>query len=125
MRRAGFLCGVIARKQSPMEGTSMSRFSAARQPHAQPDAMRRIGFISFIAADDLEAKPRIAAFLQGLQQLGWSEGRNIRIDYRLARGDADVFRKQATELATLAPDVILTTGGLATERVLERRARCR
>lgn len=103
----------------------MSRFSAARQPHAQPDAMRRIGFISFIAADDLEAKPRIAAFLQGLQQLGWSEGRNIRIDYRLARGDADVFRKQATELATLAPDVILTTGGLATERVLERRARCR
>jgi ABC-type uncharacterized transport system substrate-binding protein len=87
--------------------------------HAQPDAMRRIGFILFLAADDLEAKPRIAAFLQGLQQLGWSEGRNVRIDYRLARGDADVLRKQAAELAALAPDVILTTGGLATERVLE------
>ena len=87
--------------------------------HAQPDAMRRIGFILFLAADDPEAKPRIAAFLQGLQQLGWSEGRNVRIDYRLGGGDADVLRKQAAELAALAPDVILTTGGLATERVLE------
>ena len=85
----------------------------------QLDTMRRIGFFMFLAADDPETKPRIAAFLQGLQQLGWSEGRNVRIDYRLGGGDAVGLRKQAAELAALAPDVILTTGGTATERLLE------
>ena len=85
----------------------------------QPEAMRRIGFLLVLAADDPETKPRIAAFLQGLQQLGWSEGRNVRIDYRFGGGDADVVRKQAAELVALAPDVILATGGTATERLLE------
>ena len=88
--------------------------------HAQqPDAVRRIGFLLFLTADDSQIKPRVAAFLQGLQQLGWSEGRNIRIDYRLGEGDAGVIREQAAELAALAPDVVLTTGGLATERLLQ------
>jgi putative ABC transport system substrate-binding protein len=85
----------------------------------QPDAMRRIGLLLFLAADDPETKPRIAAFLQGLQQLGWSEGRNVRIDYRWGEGDADIIRRQAAELAALAPDVIFSTGGLATERLLQ------
>jgi putative ABC transport system substrate-binding protein len=85
----------------------------------QPDAVRRIGLLLFLAADDPETKPRIAAFLQGLQQLGWSEGRNVRIDYRWGEGDADIIRRQAAELAALAPDVIFSTGGLATERLLQ------
>ena len=56
---------------------------------------------------------RIAAFLQGLAQLGWADGRNVRIDTRWAAGNADDIRKYAAELVALAPDVILA-GGTAT-----------
>ena len=62
------------------------------------------------AADDPEAQARVAAFLQGLQQLGWTDGRNVRIDYRWAADNADRIRKYAAELVALAPDVILATG---------------
>jgi len=79
----------------------------------QAGTVRRIGFLLFIGANDSETKPRIAAFVQGLEQLGWGEGRNIRIDYRLGEGDADVLRRQAAELAALAPDVILAIGSSA------------
>ena len=68
--------------------------------------MRRIGVLMRSAADDPEWQARIAAFLQGLQQLGWTDGRNLRIDYRWARGDPDDIRKYAAELVALAPDVI-------------------
>src|SRR3974390_2432958 len=64
---------------------------ALNAPGKQPHTIRRIGFFMFLAADDPETKPRIAAFLQGLQQLGWSEGRNVRIDYRLGGGTPLVF----------------------------------
>ena len=63
-----------------------------------------------LAADDPELQARIAAFLQALQQLGWTDGRNVRIDYSLGRGDADRIRRHAAELVALAPDVILATG---------------
>ena len=72
--------------------------------------MRRIGVLMAAAADDPDAQARIAAFLQGLQQLGWTDGRNVRIDYRWAAGNADDIRKYAAELVALAPDVILATG---------------
>ena len=72
--------------------------------------MRRIGVLMTCAADDPEAQARIAAFLQGLQQLGWTVGRNVRIDYRWGAGDADRIRRHAAELVALAPDVILATG---------------
>ena len=78
----------------------------------QPERMRRIGVLMPLAADDPEGQARIAAFLQGLQQLGWTDGRNVRIDYRWARGDADRIRKYAAELVALAPDVILASGSL-------------
>ena len=55
----------------------------------QAERMRRIGVLMNLAADDPEAQARIAAFLQGLQQLGWTDGRNVRIDYRWGAGDAD------------------------------------
>jgi putative ABC transport system substrate-binding protein len=69
--------------------------------------MRRIGVVMNLAADDLESQRRKRAFVEGLQQLGWTEGRNIRIDTRWGAGDADRFRQHAAELVALAPDVIL------------------
>src|SRR5258708_29987479 len=76
----------------------------------QPERMRRIGVLIDLAENDPEGEARVAAFLQGLAQLGWTDGRNIRIDYRWGAGDADSMRKYAAELVTLAPDVILATG---------------
>jgi putative ABC transport system substrate-binding protein len=79
--------------------------------HAQqPERMRRIGVLIPYAADDPEGQARIAAFLQGLQKLGWTEGRNVRIDYRWSAGDADRARRYAAELVALAPDAILASG---------------
>ena len=78
----------------------------------QGERMRRIGVLMPLAADDPEGQARIAAFLQGLQQLGWTDGRNVRIDIRWGAGDADRIRKYAAELVALAPDVILATGSL-------------
>jgi putative ABC transport system substrate-binding protein len=77
---------------------------------AQSERMRRIGVLTPFAADDSESMARIAAFLQGLGELGWAVGRNVRIDYRWSAGDPDLTRKAATELVALAPDVILATG---------------
>src|SRR5215467_3896245 len=73
--------------------------------------MRRIGALMNLAADDPEGQARIAAFLQALQQLGWTDGRNVRIEYRWAAGIADDIHKYAAELVGLAPDVILASGG--------------
>jgi putative tryptophan/tyrosine transport system substrate-binding protein len=84
----------------------------------QPDRMRRIGAFAGIT-DDAEGQVRFAAFLQGLQQLGWTEGRNMRIDYRWGGGDADDIRKYAAELAALAPDVILAAGGAVVGPLLQ------
>ena len=72
--------------------------------------MRRVGVLMNLAADDAEGRARLAAFLQGLQEAGWTVDRNVRIDLRRGAGDADHFRKQAAELVALAPDVILASG---------------
>jgi putative ABC transport system substrate-binding protein len=76
----------------------------------QPGQVRRIGVLMNLAADDPEALGRITAFVQGLQELGWTDGRNVRIDTRWGAGDADRFRRYAGELVALAPDVILSSG---------------
>ena len=76
----------------------------------QGERMRRIGVLMITAADDPEGQARISAFLQGLHQLGWTDGRNVRLDYRWTAANADEIRKYATELVALAPDVILATG---------------
>src|SRR3954447_874273 len=80
----------------------------------QPERVRRIGVLMGSAADDPESQARIAAFLQALQQLGWTDGRNVRIDMRWATTNADDMRRHAAELAALAPDVILAGTGTAT-----------
>jgi putative ABC transport system substrate-binding protein len=76
----------------------------------QPEPMRRIGVLVSVG-DDPESRGRIAAFVQGLQELGRIEGHNIRIDTRWGDGDPDRFRQYAAELVALAPDVILVSGG--------------
>jgi putative tryptophan/tyrosine transport system substrate-binding protein len=74
---------------------------------AQGERVRRIGVLMPAAADDRDAQDRLAAFLQGLQQSGWSVGRNMRIEYSWTSSDADSVRKSAADLVALAPDVIL------------------
>jgi putative tryptophan/tyrosine transport system substrate-binding protein len=82
----------------------------------QSGPVRRIGVLaSPLAADDPDWQARDAAFLQGLQQSGWTAARNIRIDYRFALGDADRLRKLAAELTALAPEVILAAGAPAVQ----------
>jgi ABC-type uncharacterized transport system substrate-binding protein len=76
----------------------------------QADRVRRIGVLTGGAETDLEFQARMAAFRQGLQELGWTDGRDVRIDYRWGGDNAANIRKYAAELAALAPDVILTTG---------------
>jgi putative ABC transport system substrate-binding protein len=76
--------------------------------------MRRIGALMAYVESDREGQARVAAFREGLQKLGWTEGRNIRIDMRWATTNADDLRRHAAELAALAPDVILAATGTAT-----------
>jgi putative tryptophan/tyrosine transport system substrate-binding protein len=76
----------------------------------QGDRMRRIGVLLPVATDDAEFQTRVGAFLQALQQLGWTIGRNVEIDIRWATANADAIRRQAAELAALSPDVILAHG---------------
>jgi putative ABC transport system substrate-binding protein len=80
----------------------------------QSDRVRRIGVLLAATADDPDYQARIPAFQQGLQQLGWSDGRNVHIDTRWATTKADDIRRHAAELAALAPDVILAGTGTAT-----------
>jgi putative tryptophan/tyrosine transport system substrate-binding protein len=75
----------------------------------QTDRMRRVGVLESRAADDREGQARLAVFAQGLQELGWTDGRNVRIDSRWAAGDAGRYRTYAAELVALAPDVILAS----------------
>ena len=76
----------------------------------QRQRMRRVGVFTPGTADDPEHKTRDAAFLQGLGELGWIVGRNLRIDYRWGAGDYERFRAMAAELIELNPDVILAQG---------------
>src|SRR5947207_11115157 len=77
----------------------------------QPEPMRRVGALMNTAADSVDGQARFAAFVHGLQQLGWTDGRNARLDVRWAAGDPERIRRYAAELVALAPDVILATGG--------------
>jgi len=77
----------------------------------QPERTRRVGVLMGLAAGDPEGQARRAAFLEGLQQLGWTDGRNVRIDTRWGAGNAEEIRKYAAELVALTPDVILASGG--------------
>src|SRR5947208_12471217 len=75
----------------------------------QPNRVRRIGVLMSTAADDSLGQTLSAAFAQGLQQLGWEVGANLRIEYRWGAGDTERFRRYAVELVALKPDVIVGT----------------
>ena len=109
MRRRDFIGGVLS-------SATVSPLPALAQQ--QGGRVRLIGALTGIA-DDSETKARYAAFRQELQRLGWIDGQNVRIDARFGEGDASRIRKQAAELVALSPDVILTTGGQATELALQ------
>ena len=85
----------------------------------QAERMRRIGVLAGLSADDTQGQARLVAFVQGLQQLGWTDGRNVRIDFRWGGGDADRFRRYAAELIALAPDVVLASGSPAVGPLLQ------
>ena len=92
-------------------GTAAAWPQAARAQ--QTERMRRIGVLMSDAANDPEGQARVTVFVQALQQLGWTDGRNMRIDVRWGAVDADRYRKYAEELVALAPDVILATSSAA------------
>jgi putative tryptophan/tyrosine transport system substrate-binding protein len=89
----------------------------------QGERTRRIGVLMASAADDPENQARMAAFLQGLAQLGWTDGRNVRIDTRWATTNSDDLRRHAAELAALAPDVLVAATGTATTAPLLQATR--
>jgi putative tryptophan/tyrosine transport system substrate-binding protein len=99
MRRREFIAGL---------GGAAAPLTARAQ---QSERMRRIGVLTSSAADDQDNRVRLTAFEQQLQQLGWTDGHNVRIDYRFAAGNLENYRKYAAELVALAPDVVLATGG--------------
>jgi len=99
MRRREFMAGLGAAAAWPL--------AARAQP---PERVRRIGVLLGTAEGDANNQARLAAFLQGMQQLGWTVGRDVHIDYRWGGGSASDIRRYATEMATLAPDIILADG---------------
>ena len=101
---------------SLLSGAALIPFAAHAQ---QTERVRRIGVIGVLAKDDPEAVSRVAAFQQALASAGWADGRNLRIDYRWAGGDADRLKKYTTELVALGPDLIVTEGSLAVAPLLQ------
>jgi len=85
----------------------------------QGESVRRIGVLMNLAAEDPVSIARAKAFVQGLQALGWIEGRNVHVEYRWAAGNADLFHRYAAEFASLAPDVIVASGAAALPSVLQ------
>jgi putative ABC transport system substrate-binding protein len=76
----------------------------------QPERLRRIGVLMNLAADDPQSPVRIAALLQGLQELGWADGRNMRLEYRWGANDVERSRRFAAEMVAFRPEVILASG---------------
>jgi putative tryptophan/tyrosine transport system substrate-binding protein len=99
MRRRNFIKGIVG------SATVWPLFARAEQPNR----MRRIGVLMSAASDDPLGQANSTAFAQGLQQLGWEVGRNVRIEYRWGGGDTERYRHYAAELVAWGPDVILAT----------------
>ena len=110
MRRRAFIAGLGGAAAWPVVARAQ-----------QADGVRRIGVLvaGGMDVDDLDTQSRIGAFRQGLQQSGWTDGHNVRIDVRAGAGDADHIRRYAEELVALAPDAILATGAAAVAPLLK------
>ena len=100
-------------------GGAAAAWPVTARAQQQPKRMRRVGVFINPVVDDPVTQARLAAFVEGLQQLGWTDGRNVRIDTRWSAGNPDDTRKYAAELVALAPDVILVNGSAATGPLLQ------
>jgi putative ABC transport system substrate-binding protein len=96
-------------------GAAAAPFTA----RGQPARVSRVGVLMNFTADDPAAQSRLIAFLQELKPLGWTEGRNIRIDIRWGAGDAATIRRHTADLLALKPDVILAVGSPAAGPLLQ------
>src|SRR5438128_8520978 len=92
-------------------GAAAAAWPLAARAQQQPTRMRRIGVLIDVAADDPASSETVAGFLQGLQELGWTVGRNVQIEYRWGAVDEDRARKHAADLVALVPDVLYGRGG--------------
>src|SRR5690242_6642053 len=108
MRRREFITLILGAAAWPLAANAQ-----------QQEGMRRIGILTGIAGEDVQTKARIAAFLQELQKLGWTEGRNVRMDIRAGAGNLATIRKYAADLVALAPDVIVVSGSTPLTLLLE------
>jgi len=106
MRRRDFITGVAGSAAWP---------TVARAQ--QPEQMRRVGVLMNRAASDPDGQARVTAFKEGMQQLGWSDGRNVQIDIGWGADDIDIEQKKATELVALKPDVVFASGTLSVAAV--------
>src|SRR5262245_50714830 len=98
-------------------GAAAWPFAARAQ---QSERVRRVGVLAFgTAANDPDLQARMAAFTQGLQQLGWTDGRNVQVEYRWSAGNDAETRKHAAQLVALAPDAILAGGTAAMASLLQ------
>ena len=88
-------------------GSAAATWPLAARAQQQGERMRRIGVLSNTAPEDPDNNARLQAFQQRLQQLGWTDGHNVRIDHRFAAANLENYRKYAAELVALAPDVIV------------------
>jgi putative ABC transport system substrate-binding protein len=100
-------------------GGAVATWPLATHAQQQPGQMRRIGALHSVGANDPIGQARNAAFLQRLNELGWTEGHNVRIDIRWPAADADRIRRYAAELVALEPDVILATGSATVGPLLQ------
>jgi putative ABC transport system substrate-binding protein len=115
MKRRHFLALLCGAAAAPAAAHPWSLAAQAQQP----ERVRRIGVMMGLKADDPESQARLAAFAQGLQQAGWTVGKNVRIDHRWGDGNAETMRKQAAELVKLAPEVILAHSSAAVAPLLQ------
>jgi putative ABC transport system substrate-binding protein len=111
MRRRDFIKGIA--------GSAAAWPLATRAQQSKSKPLRRMAVLMPQNANDPQTQSRNAAFLQALQQLGWTVGQNVQIDYRWSGGSADKTRKDAAELVTLAPEVILTSGSAGIAPLLQ------
>src|SRR3954447_23412922 len=86
----------------------------------QPDGVRRIGVLMAYSESDQEGQANVAAFRQGLQKLGWTDGRNLRVDSRWAALDSELMQRYAKELIALQPDLILSSSTPTTATLLHQ-----
>jgi putative tryptophan/tyrosine transport system substrate-binding protein len=104
-------------------GVAAAAWPLAARAQQPAEGMRRIGVLAPLPESDAEGQARIAALRKGLEDLGWREGRNLRIDYRDIRGDAERARAYAAELVALKPDLIVVAASTDALSALQRLTR--